>query len=267
MKLIFLVFLVFIVTSHSYSQSADSIVVVKSPSSRLSGLIDIQDLVNQGYNFWDDEFKGHWAGIELGINGFANPDYSMYPVNENNFLQNTLLLSNTLNLNLFQYSLGLQQTRTTIGLVTGLGISFQGYHIDDNTTISVDENHKVQPEYVYLAASQKSKFSMINLEIPLLVEFQIPIKNYANRLYFSTGLTGLIRLETQTKIKYEKDGKKEKLKSPGNYSVRDFKAAATFRIGYRWVNLFATYDIFPLFEDGKGPVLYPWSVGIRLISF
>jgi hypothetical protein len=108
---------------------------------------------------------------------------------------------------------------------------------------------------------------MVNLEVPLLVEFQIPIRNYANRLYFSTGVTGSRRLESHTKIKYEKDGKNEKLKAPGNYSVRDYKVAATIRIGYRWVNLFATYDIFPLFEDEKGPVMYPYSLGIRLISF
>jgi hypothetical protein len=267
MKQIFLLILAFTVTCRSYSQSADSVIVLKSPATRLSGLIDIQDLVNQGYNFWEDEFKGHWAGIELGINGFANPDYSMYPVNENNFLQNTPLLSNTLNLNLLQYSMGLQQIRTTIGLVTGLGISFKGYHIADNTSITLDENRKVQPEYVYLSTVQKSKFAMIELEIPLLIEFQIPIRNYANRLYFSTGLTGSKRLETHSKIKYEKDGKKEKLKSPGNYSVREYKVAATFRVGYRRVNLFASYDLATLFENKKGPVLYPYSVGIRLISF
>jgi len=241
--------------------------VVKSPASRLSGLIDIQDLVNHGYNFWEDEFKGHWAGIELGINGFANSDYSLYPSEENNFLQNTMLLSNTLNLNILQYSMGLQQTRTTIGLVTGLGISFQGYRIDDNTTISLDENQKVQPKYLNLSSSQKSKVAMVNLEIPLLVEFQIPIKNYANRLYFSAGLTGVKRLETHTKVKYRKDGKREKLKSPGNYSVRDYKVAGTIRIGYRWVNLFASYDLVTLFYDYKGPVLYPFSIGVRLISF
>jgi hypothetical protein len=163
--------------------------------------------------------------------------------------------------------MGLQQTRSTIGLVTGIGISFQAYRLDDHTSILLDENQKVQPKYIYLSSSQKSKFAMVNLEVPLLVEFQIPIRNYANRLYFSTGVTGSRRLESHTKIKYEKDGKNEKLKAPGNYSVRDFKVAATIRIGYRWVNLFATYDIFPLFEDEKGPVMYPYSLGIRLISF
>ncbi len=267
MRQIILVFFAFIVASHTYSQSADSIIVVKSPASRLSGLIDIQDLVNEGYNFWEDEFKGHWAGIELGINAFANPDYSSYPAEQNNFLQNTPILSNTLNLNLLQYSMGLQQTRSTIGLVTGIGISFQAYRIDENTTVLLDENQTVQPEYIYLSASQKSKFAMVNLEVPLLIEFQIPIRNYANRLYFSTGVTGARRLETHTKIKYENNGNNEKLKSPGHYSVRDYKVAATIRVGYRLVNLFASYDLVTLFDDKKGPVLYPYTVGIRLISF
>jgi hypothetical protein len=267
MRRIFLAFIACSIILHAYSQSADSIIVVKSPASRLSGLIDIQDLVNQGYNFWNEEFKGHWSGIEVGINGFANKDYSMYPAEQNNFLKNTILLSNSLNLNILQYSMGLQQIRTTIGLVTGLGVSFQGYRIEDYTTIHLDKNYKVQPENVQISSSQKSKFGMINLEIPLLAEFQVPIKNYENRMYISTGLIGLIRLETHTKVVYRHDGKNEKLWTPGNYSVRDFKAAATIRIGYRWINLFATYDIFPLFLDEKGPVLYPYSVGFSLITF
>lgn len=267
MRRILLVFFAILATSYTYSQSADSIIVLKSPASRLSGLIDIQDLVNQGYNFWEDEFKGHWAGIELGLNSFANPDYSSYPAEQNKFLQNTALLSNTLNLNLLQYSMGLQQTRSTIGLVTGIGISFQAYRIDDNTSIVLDENQKVQPKYIYLSSTQKSKFAMVNLEVPLLVEFQVPIRNYANRLYFSTGVIGSRRLESHTKIKYENARKNEKLKSPCNYSVRDYKVAATIRVGYRLVNLFASYDLVTLFDDKKGPVLYPYTVGIRLISF
>jgi hypothetical protein len=101
----------------------------------------------------------------------------------------------------------------------------------------------------------------------LLVEFQIPLRNKANRLYFSTGITGAKKFESHTKMKYRKDRKREKLKSSGDYSINDYKVAATFRVGYRWANLFATYDIVPLFEDRRGPVIYPFSFGFKLISF
>jgi hypothetical protein len=267
MKQILLIFLTFLVAFPSFAQETDSIIVVHSPSARLSGLIDIQDLVNEGNNYWNKEFEGHWAGIEFGINGFAKGNYSMYSAEESNFMDNDLIRSNVLNLNVLQYSKGIQQNRKTIGLVTGLGLSFQSYRLNNNTTLEIDENRKVYPEKLDFDSTQKSKLSSLYLEVPLLMEFQIPLRDKADRLYFSVGLTGSKRLETHTKVKFKKDGKREKLKSPGNYSVQDYKVTATFRIGYRWVNLFASCDVFPLFENRKGPVIYPFSVGTRLISF
>lgn len=267
MKTMFFILLASFASLLAFSQENDSIIVVKSPAGRLSGLIDIQDLVNEGYNYWNEEFEGHWAGVELGINGFIGADYSMYSSSDNNFLKNNLLLSNVLNLNLLQYSMGLQRNRNTLGLITGLGLSLQSYRLDNHTTISTDENRKVQPETLFFDSNQKSKLSSLNIEIPLLIEFQIPVSHYANRIYFSAGVTGSKKLESHTKVKYRKDGKREKLKSPGDYSIRDYKVSGTMRIGYRWINLFATYDVVPLFEDRRGPVLHPFSAGIRLISF
>jgi len=267
MRQVFLFFGALLLAFCAIGQENDSIVVVKSPSGRLSGLIDMQDLVNEGNNYWDKDFKGHWAGVEFGINGFAQKDYSNYSDEEKGFMDNNLIRSNTLNLNILQYSKGIQQNRKTIGLVTGVGLSFQSYRLDNNTTIKTNENRKVYPENLFFDSNQKSKLSVLYLEVPLLMEFQIPVKNNLNRLYFSVGLAGEKRLETHTKVKYRKDGKREKLKSPGDYSIQDYNVAGTFRFGYRWINLFVSYDLVPLFEKNKGPILYPFSVGVRLISF
>jgi hypothetical protein len=268
MRQAFLVFAAWLVAFCSFGQENDSIIVVKSPSSRLSGLINIQDLVNEGGgSSWDADFEGHWAGVEFGLNGFSQASYSNYPNDQQDFLDNDLLRSNTLNLNILQYSKGIQQHRRTIGLVTGLGLSFQSYRLDNNTTLKTDATDKVYPENLYFDSNQKSKFSLLYLEVPLLMEFQVPIKNRMDHIYFSAGVTGAKRLESHTKIKYRKNGKREKLKSPGNYSVQDYKIAGTVRMGYRWINLFMTYDLVPLFEEHKGPELHPFSAGIRLISF
>jgi hypothetical protein len=267
MKNLFFILLVSFASLLASAQENDSIIVLQSPKGRLSGLIDVQDLTNEGYNYWDEKFEGHWSGIEFGFNGLANADYSMYPASENHFLDNDLFRSNVLNLNILQYSRGFQQTRNNIGLITGLGLSFQSFHLNDNTTIALDVNQKIHPSVIFYDSSQKSKLSIAYLEVPLLLEFQVPIRNKANRLYFSAGVTGAKKIESHSKMKYRKNGKREKLKSPGDYSINDFKVALSFRVGYHWANLFASYDIVPLFEDRRGPVLYPFSFGFKLISF
>lgn len=267
MKKSFLILVLLLIATLVFSQENDSIIVVQSPIGRLSGLINIQDLGNGESDNGDKKFEGNWAGVEFGINGFANADYGSYNNPQNQFMKNDQIRSNTLNLNILQYSRGIQQVRNNIGLITGLGLCFQNYHFNDNTTITIDENRKVQPSILYFDSSQKSKLSILYLDVPLLFEFQIPINHINNRLYISAGLTGSKRLETHTKIKYRKNGKKEKLKSPGDYSINDYKVAATVRIGYRWANIFVNYDLVPLFESHRGPVLYPFAAGIRLISF
>ena len=41
----------------------------------------------------------------------------------------------------------------------------------------------------------------------------------------------------------------------------------TGRIGYKWLNLWMYYQLSTLFEEGRGPAMYPISVGLTLIPF
>ena len=41
----------------------------------------------------------------------------------------------------------------------------------------------------------------------------------------------------------------------------------TGRIGYKWLNAWVYYQLSTLFENGKGPAMYPISVGITVIPF
>lgn len=220
----------------------------------------------EGFNFWDERFKGNWAGVFLAVNGFDRADYSMYSNSEAGFLEPNFWKSNCLSINLIQASMRLQRNRNFIGLVTGLGMDLQSYSLDAATSIRKGSN-RVEPVQLSYEDNQKSKFSSTYLTVPLLLEFQIPLGNYNRRLYFSGGVIGSLRLASHTKVKYRLDGKRQKLKIPGDFYLRDTRLAGTVRMGYRWINLFATYDFYPLFKDGKGPVLYPFSVGVGLVKF
>lgn len=39
------------------------------------------------------------------------------------------------------------------------------------------------------------------------------------------------------------------------------------RIGYKWLNIWGYYQLSTLFEKGKGPEMYPISIGLTLIPF
>ncbi len=247
-----------------YAQQTDTIIPIKEDPEKVLKKIDIREITQHGFNFWQDDFTGHWAGVDFGFNSFLNKDYSGY---QTEFMNNDVFRSNSTYINLIQQSIGLQHNRNTVGLVTGLGLHLQSYRLDQSTTIIRANNDKIEPEMLYFDQNQKSKLSIVSVLAPLLAEFQIPINHYENRLYLSSGLFASYRINSHTKIKYRVDGKKEKLKVPGHYNLQDFKYGIMLRAGYRRINLFATYELVPLFKENKGPKLTPFTFGFTIVSF
>ncbi|MCK3683999.1 outer membrane beta-barrel protein [Maribellus sp. YY47] len=225
--------------------------------------IHIRQLTKNGFKFWQDDFSGHWAGIDFGFNLLLNPDYKDY---NSEFMDIDELRSNSAYFNVLQQSIGLQCNRNKIGLVTGLGLHLQGYRLNDNITIFRDGNSVIQPESLVANDNQKSKLALISFMVPVLLEFQIPVNHYDNRIYFSAGPYGEVKLNSHTKVKYKTD-QKEKLKVGDHFSLRDFRYGLMVRTGYRSINFFATCDLVPLFRDERGPELTPFTVGITLIRF
>lgn len=261
--LLFLAALVIFCMSPAYAQVSDSIVPVKENPEKLLRKVDIRQVTNNGFNFWREDFSGHWAGIDFAFNMLISEDYTGY---DSDFMNNDVLRSNSLNINFVQQSIGLQRNRNTIGLVTGIGIRFHSYRLDDDVSITLDENNVVQPQYLTANSIKKSKLGIISVVVPLLTEFQIPINNYQNRMYISGGIYGGIKLNSHTKIKYKED-QSEKLKVVDHFSLHDFNYGIMVRTGYRWVNLHVTYDLVNLFKEDKGPELTPFSFGITLLRF
>jgi hypothetical protein len=255
---------VFIFFSISLFAQTDTIVPVDKDPEKILRKIDIRELTRHGFNFWQDDFSGNWAGFDFGFNLFLNPDYTGYTFD---FMENDVFRSNSTYINLIQQSFGLQRNRNTVGLVTGIGLHLESYRLGGNVTLQRLENDKIEPRILEFDQNQKSKLSLISLYVPLLAEFQVPLNHYENRIHFSGGLYGSLRVSSQTKIKYRVDRKKEKLKTSDHYSLSDFKYGLMFRAGYRWFNVFATYEITPFFKENKGPELTPVTFGVTLISF
>lgn len=256
-------FTFFLLSNYIFAQQTDTIFTIQKDPEEILKKVTVKSIARNGFNFWQDNFSGHWSGIDIGFNVLLDPDYSGY---EPKFMDNDIFRSNSLYINLIQQSIGLQRNRNNIGVVTGLGMHFQSYRLNQNTTIERISNDVIAPKTLFFDDNQKSKLSIFSLTLPVLAEFQIPVKNYENRLYFSSGTYISYRISSHTKIKYRKE-RKEKLKVPDHYSLNDIKYGIMFRTGYRWINVFAAYELTSLFKDDKGPELTPFTFGVTLLSF
>lgn len=203
------------------------------------------------------KFKPHYAGFEIGLNNFLDPDYSLHT---GDFMDLNTTKSWNYNLNFLEYGIGLGTSYA--GLVTGMGFEWSNYVFDRNNSIEKEIDGNITSLYEPPNGIAKSKLSMTYLTVPLMLEFQIPAGN--KRIHISGGITGGVKLASKTKIKYQ-DGGRQKVKD--DFSLSPFRYGATFRIGYRAINLFANYYFSPLFGETAEPELYPFSVGLNLISF
>jgi len=206
-----------------------------------------------------DRFNGHWEGVEFGFNGFDKPDYSMYTSSPQDFMALNQGKSAEFNFNFYELNIGL--AKSYVGLVSGMGLSFNSYRFDNPFTLERGAN-RTEPLPLDPENLAKTKLAVSYLNVPLLLEFQIPVNHNEGRLFINAGLVGGVKIGSHTKVKYGDN--KDKVRS--GFNMNSFKYAATARIGYKDVSLFATYSLTPLFQTGKGPELTPFSIGISFLD-
>ncbi len=227
------------------------------------GSIDIDRLDDQEYENWTGHkprFKGHWSTFEMGINSFANVSYDGYETE--NFMDLNHNKSFEINLNLIKYNIALQKEKRNVGIVTGLGLSFNDYRFSNNYTI-INTNGYIQPVALEGSDISKTKLSTTYLTVPLILEFQIPSNDQSRRIFLSGGLIGGLKLGSHTKV----ISNDEKSKDRNDFNINPFRYGVTTRLGYKGLNLFATYYLSTLFKEGRGPEMNPFSIGIGLVNW
>lgn len=232
------------------------------------------------------KFNGHWAGIDLGLNGFLTPDFSLNMPAD--YLDLMMEKSVAVNLNFYEQNIPLNKSRT-FGIVSGLGLTWNNYRFDNNVMLR-SENKAVQGYHIQGVGMKKSKLVNTSLTVPLYFELQTNATKRKEKAHIALGVVGGWRFSTHTKLYYLEANKPYYLTdqlgsivpgtliSPGasrrnivkdynGFRQNPFKLDASLRAGWGIVNLFANYSLTPMFIKDRGPELYPFAVGITLNSF
>lgn len=203
-------------------------------------------------------FRGHWSGFEFGINNYFFLKSLVIP-DDISYMSLNTNWSNCFNFNISQLSIGI--TRHA-GIVTGVGLNWNNYRFEGQNSITIGSNGNIEelvPDSP--VALKKSKFSTLYLNVPALLEIQIPA-GYSHHLNLSAGVIGGIKLNAWTKMVFEDD---EKSRTNGDYNLNLLRGGVTARIGYGNFMLFGTYYLTPWFMELKGPQghnLEPFEIGI-----
>lgn len=206
------------------------------------------------------KFDGHWQGFELGVNGLLKVDNTLDMPDGYKNMELNYRKSTGVNINLLEQNFNL--CRQHLGLVTGLGLSWNNYRFDDNVVLStVNDNLKAEKDAT--KDYEKSKLVVSYLTVPLMLEYQTNSKAKANSFHIGGGVVGGLRIGSHTKVVYN-DGGRQKDKERDDFYLAPFKVDAIAKIGWGKINLFGTYALTELFRENKGPQVYPFAIGICL---
>lgn len=209
--------------------------------------------------------KKNWVGIDLFQNGYLTPGNSITLPDFQDYMSLNYGLRNLgWNLNLIEKDF--RFARGHLQIVTGLGFSFTSYSFKNKTKLNADTSYTVSYPYDAAIDYKKNKLRESFVTVPLLLELNTSRRDSRN-FHIAAGVIGGLKLGASTKQILTVDNHTYKTIRKDDYNLFPFKLDATVRIGYGPLTLFGTYSLTPLFETGKGPTLYPFTVGVQIVPF
>ena len=205
----------------------------------------------------------HWAGFDIGVNGFITPAGSLQPPAGYEFLELNNAKSLCMNLNIIEKSFNIYDEYFKV--VTGLGFEFNSYHFDNNT--SLQPNQSVITGVTDSAITfRTNKLNTTFINVPLLLAFNSNI-NPDKAFHVTIGLVAGYRIGTKYKQKYISGSEDFSNSIRSNFNLSPYRVSARASVGYNNFNLYATYSLTEMFQKGEGPELHPFSVGLQIIPF
>lgn len=207
------------------------------------------------------KFDGTWDGLSINANGALTYDNKFTLPEEMRFIELDYAKSISAALNFAELDFGFGKNQY-FGITTGLGIQWNRYGIKNTYEIKYNEDEIYGDSSAAGRNYSKNVLKATYLTMPLLMEVHIG-KKRSNMFTLAFGVIGGYKLGSRLKQEYEFEGRDYEFKTKGHYHFNPFQAYGTVRIGYGDVSLFANYGLTRIFEEGRGPQLYPIQFGLH----
>jgi hypothetical protein len=200
------------------------------------------------------KIRPHWEGTYFGFTKFLDKRWMDYEGDAELDWANSF----TLQFNLKEMIIASSRSGKRL-LFTGIGLDYHRLYFDRDITLRKQADGTIAA--VPLASlgvtdPRRSVFKALYLTAPLLFEVQ----SAQRRGFLSAGLVGGVRVHSKSKIVYD-DGGKRKLKRSGSYGMNPFKVEAMARVGFGSFTVWTSKSLTPMFDPGKGPRVYPFTIG------
>lgn len=151
--------------------------------------------------------------------------------------------------------------RGVINLKTALTIDYANLYFENDINILPgQETFTVESSEVNF---EKNKLTTRYFQVPLLLNINTnPWTD--DGLNISFGVYGGVLWKAHTKQVSDEFGK---VKEVDNFNLNPVRYGVMARFDLKWMDIYATYNLTELFEDGQGPSTQTFTVGVNLFDF
>jgi hypothetical protein len=206
--------------------------------------------------YWRTEnpFLGSWNRFLWYSSTVADP-YGELFANNNYFRLNVIYLSAPLFAKLNKSDVDYK----ALFVYTGLCFQSDNWYLEDDVRLSKGSDALLVTKEESLK-SKSSKLVASYLVFPTMLEYQ-----FNRNWYLSTGLDFKLRIGSHTKYVYfDETGHKKRDKNKEDFYLNKFQPDFVAKIGWNFMNFTFKSSLKPLFREGKGPDISPYSLGVMI---
>jgi len=228
-------------------------------------IINGNDSYSKNNSNYSDLTRKHWQGLWLGFGGYTNPSIGFTMNPRYKYMELDYGRSFNFQWNLAQRNVNIY--KKYIQLSTGIGFQFSNLKFENNTKLNADSSFT----WGYVDSSntfsyRKNRFKQSYVTVPLLLNFNTS-KNLKNNFHLTMGVVGKYLLGSRSKQILLQNNNQYTFIRKDDYNINPFQFDGYASIGYRNFTVFGQYALTEMFKKNKGPQVYPFAVGIRLVSF
>lgn len=151
--------------------------------------------------------------------------------------------------------------RGVVNLKTALTVDYANLYFDNDVSlISGQETLTTESSDISFT---KNKLTTRYFQVPMLLNINTnPWTD--DGLSVSVGVYGGVLWKAYTKQKSDEFGK---VKEVDDFNLNPIRYGVMARFDLKWMDIYATYNLSELFEDGQGPSTQTFTVGINLFDF
>ena len=230
---------------------------------------------------WKDMFGGGkwhqslvWMGIDLGVDGLIDHSngFDFQPQGDYNFMEMNYARNTHVRINFFEWRFNL--VKNVFNIVTGMGFDFHHYAFAQKIKFDEANDYPGQgyttpvvglPDTIH--SINRSRLAVQYFNIPLFLNLRTKkTAKHKQQFNFTFGVVGGIKTGSSSRIIYSENGRDVEEEKKDDFFLETFTATAMVRIKYSFFSIYASYQFTPMFR-GQNPNLYPFSIGVTLLSW